>query len=362
MIGLSKRLQTICDMVRPGTRICDVGCDHAYVDIRLLQENKIAFALAMDVADGPLATARSNLELTELYESGRCELRKSDGLAAYEPGEADCMVCAGMGGILMASLLESEAKKAASFDELLLSPQSEIHLVREWLRRSDFIIAEERFLKDEGKYYTVIRAVPRGQYRRRPENECSVQKAACENKVLPEGTADGSKTCSYENDPKGGQPRPDWERIAEGIRMLPGEITGQAGVDAQTLCKMLCSPTFQSLAEKTYGPCILKLYLEGSRAAGEASYMDAAAQEESASCFEQFLAETIRGRLAIAAELNQKLEDLGTQRGQNLMQRLQDIQTQIGVLQTLLAARTLSAFRLDSTASLESDMKSRHVR
>ena len=61
MLTLSKRLQAICDMVTPGARICDVGCDHAYADIRLLQEGKIPHALAMDVADGPLASARSNL-------------------------------------------------------------------------------------------------------------------------------------------------------------------------------------------------------------------------------------------------------------------------------------------------------------
>ncbi len=304
MIGLSKRLQTICDMVQPGTRICDVGCDHAYVDIRLLQENKIAFALAMDVADGPLATARSNLELTELYESGRCELRKSDGLAAYEPGEADCMICAGMGGILMTSLLEAGQEKAASFEELLLSPQSELHLVREWLQRSGFVIAEERFLTDEGKYYTVMRAVP-------------------EDKL------------------QHSRPGTDWEQIACRIQALPQETVQKAGIDTQTLCKMLRSPAFQSLAEKTYGPCILKLYLErGTHTEGlPAGHTEP--EEETAYCFERFLAETIRSRFAIAENLNQKLEELGPERGQNLVQRLQDIQTEIGILQTLLAARTL---------------------
>ncbi len=324
MIGLSKRLQTICDMVQPGTRICDVGCDHAYVDIRLLQENKIAFALAMDVADGPLATARSNLELTELYESGRCELRKSDGLAAYEPGEADCMICAGMGGILMTSLLEAGQEKAASFEELLLSPQSELHLVREWLQRSGFVIAEERFLTDEGKYYTVMRAVPEDKLQHpRPGGDCCSMRS-----VRAAG---------------GQHPRPgaDWEQIAGRIQALPQETVQKAGIDTQTLCKMLRSPAFQSLAEKTYGPCILKLYLEhGTHTEGlPAGHTEP--EDETAYCFERFLAETIRSRFAIAENLNQKLEELGPERGQNLVQRLQDIQTEIGILQTLLAARTL---------------------
>ncbi len=315
MIGLSKRLQTICDMVRPGTRICDVGCDHAYVDIRLLQENKIAFALAMDVADGPLATARSNLELTELYGGVRCELRKSNGLAAYEPGEADCMICAGMGGILMESLLEAEAEKAASFDELLLSPQSEIHLVREWLWRSGFVIAEERFLEDEGKYYTVMRAIPEGKLQSR-----------CRTIHL-----------------NGTDFRPNWDRIAGKIQTLPEDTIRQAGVDGETISKMLRSPAFQSLTERTYGSCIVKLYLEGTCCTEDGTKEAAEAEEESVRCFEQFLEETIRSRLAIAENLAQKLENLETERRQGLLQRLQDIRTQIGVLQTLLTTRILCA-------------------
>lgn len=347
MIGLSKRLQTICDMVRPGTRICDVGCDHAYVDIRLLQENKISFALAMDVADGPLSTARSNLELTELYGGGRCELRKSDGLAAYEPGEADCMICAGMGGILMESLLETEAEKAASFDELLLSPQSEIHLVREWLWRSGFVIAEERFLEDEGKYYTVMRAVPEGKLQSRywtgdktrghvPDG---VQGTGCVFDVEG-GEPEGYGRTIH---PNGTDFRPDWDRIAGNIQSLPENTIRQVGVDGETICKMLRSPAFQSLTEKTYGPCIVKLYLEGVCSDEAGTKETAKAEEESVRCFEQFLTETIRSRLAIAENLTQKLEDLEVKRRQGIVQRLQDIRTQIGVLQTLLAARMLCA-------------------
>lgn len=324
MIRLSKRLQTICDMVRPGSRICDVGCDHAYVDIRLLQEDKIAFALAMDVADGPLATARSNLELTELYGSGRCELRKSDGLAAYEPGEADCMICAGMGGILMESLLEAEADKASSFDELLLSPQSEIHLVREWLWRSGYVIVEERFLEDEGKYYTVMRAAPAGKL---------------QSRFQVFGESGGHETdCVQET-----EFHPDWNRIADKIQSLPEDVIRQGGVDGEMICKILRSPAFQSLAEKTYGPCILKLYLEGVCYSIDIGQETVEATEESSRCFEQFLAETIRSRMAIEENLTRKLEDLEAERRQGILQRLQDIRTQIGVLQILLAARMLCA-------------------
>ena len=116
MINLSKRLQTI---VTPGSRICDVGCDHAYLDIRLLQQETIPSALAMDVAPGPLSIAQQNLMLTGL--SDRCETRLSDGLAGYKKGEAGTLVIAGMGGRLMASILSADPDKTESFRELILS-------------------------------------------------------------------------------------------------------------------------------------------------------------------------------------------------------------------------------------------------
>ncbi len=73
MINLSKRLQTIADLVTPGSRICDVGCDHAYLDIRLLQQETIPSALAMDVAPGPLSIAQQNLMLTGATKRARRE-------------------------------------------------------------------------------------------------------------------------------------------------------------------------------------------------------------------------------------------------------------------------------------------------
>lgn len=302
MLTLSKRLQTICDLVTPGVRICDVGCDHAYVDIRLLQEGKIPSALAMDVADGPLATAKSNLELTGL--SNCCEVRKSDGLAAYEPNEADCMICAGMGGILMRSLLEAEPEKALSFSELLLSPQSEIHLVREWLFQNGCRITNERFLEEDGKYYTVMKIIcPPAQQ---------------------EASADPGKEQAFL------QERPHWEKIADRVETFSEEMLEKAMVSGKELCRILRDPGFHRLTEETYGPCILHRFLEEG-------------QEE---CFQKFLVQTLRGRLKIMETLSGAAAcENGAEASRNAEKRLAELSGEVGVLQALMAVRMLNEIR-----------------
>ena len=288
MLTLSKRLQAICDMVTPGVRICDVGCDHAYADIRLLQEGKISHALAMDVADGPLASARSNLELTELTE--RCEIRKSDGLAAYQAGEADCMICAGMGGILMRTLLEAEPEKVLSFRELILSPQSEIHLVREWLFANGCRISDESFFEDEGKYYTVM-------------------KVLCQDALPLE------------------QERPDWQALAERIEGLPEEALKRAMVSGKELCRILRDPGFHRLTEERYGPCVLHRFLE----------------EGKEPCFQEYLTQTLRSRLKVAEGVSQAAAGANGEEGSsNARQRLSELWGEIGILQTLFAVRQLN--------------------
>ena len=361
MLTLSKRLQTICDLVTPGVCICDVGCDHAYVDIRLLQEEKISSALAMDVADGPLATAKSNLELTGL--SDRCEVRKSDGLAAYEPGEADCMICAGMGGILMRSLLEAEPEKVLSFRELLLSPQSEIHLVREWLFRNGCRIADERFLEEDGKYYTVMKIICppvqkgqmeetgkeqsgglclEGDVREKTAGPCREGDVKEKTTGPWQGSVRREKTAGLCREGDGKAPgetapertlmqeRPHWTEMADRIETLPVETLAKAMVPGRELVRILRDPGFHRLAEETYGPCILHRFLEKGQEA----------------CFQQFLTQTLRGRLKIMETLSAAAAGgNGTEASRNAANRLAQLSGEVGVLQVLMAVRMLNEIR-----------------
>ncbi len=155
---LSKRLQTVADMVTRGNRVCDVGCDHGYVSIYLVKQGISPGVLAMDVREGPLNAAREHVAEQDLAD--KIETRLSDGLHNYNAEEAQSLVCAGMGGRLMRRILEADQHKTASFRELILQPQSEIEQFRRFLRKNGYPIREEEMLEEDGKFYQVIRAVP----------------------------------------------------------------------------------------------------------------------------------------------------------------------------------------------------------
>lgn len=155
---LSKRLHSIARMVTPGNRLVDVGTDHGYIPIYLMKEGIIPGALAMDINKGPLE--RADAHINEFGFGDNIQTRLSDGLAKYNTGEGDTILIAGMGGALTVNILTQGYDKLSDIKELILSPQSEIFLVRRFLNKEGFRIVDEKMVLDEGKYYTVIRAVP----------------------------------------------------------------------------------------------------------------------------------------------------------------------------------------------------------
>ncbi len=157
-LHLSDRLTAICSMITEGNRLCDVGCDHAWVPISLLQQGKIPGALAMDVVQGPLQMAEANVAAYGYSQS--IELRQSDGLDAYEKGQADTLLIAGMGGVLITRILEKDREKTRDFKEIILEPQSETAEVRRALRRLHLRLTKEDMVEEDGKFYPILRAVP----------------------------------------------------------------------------------------------------------------------------------------------------------------------------------------------------------
>lgn len=157
-VELSQRMQAAADMVTTGNRVCDVGCDHGYVSIYLVQSKKAPHVLAMDVNKGPLMRGEAHVE--QFGVKDYITLRLSDGLSAYQKGEADTMLAAGMGGRLLMEILDREPEKTADFKELVLQPQSELPLFRKYLREKGYRIAEEKMVLEDGKFYPMMRAVP----------------------------------------------------------------------------------------------------------------------------------------------------------------------------------------------------------
>lgn len=158
MIQLSKRLAAVGALVTQGNTLADVGCDHGYLPIYLVQCQRIPRAIAMDVRQGPLSRARGHVEAYGLLDY--IELRMGDGLEALEPGEVQTVVAAGMGGPLMEKILKKGGRQLASVRELILQPQSQVGHFRKFLRELPFTVADEDMVKEDGKYYPVVRLAP----------------------------------------------------------------------------------------------------------------------------------------------------------------------------------------------------------
>ncbi len=155
------RLRMLASLVTPGNRVADVGCDHGFLPIWLVQNGVIPGALAMDVRRGPLEAAREHIEACGLGDY--IELRCSDGLAAYRAGEAKTLVCAGMGGRLMQRILAQDMGKARGFGELILQPQSQLREFRAFLREEGFEILREEAVCEDGKDYFAMKAAYAGK-------------------------------------------------------------------------------------------------------------------------------------------------------------------------------------------------------
>ena len=156
-LQISRRLKAVAALVSPGLVLADVGCDHGYIPIYLIQKGQIPRAIAMDINQGPLLRAREHIR--EWGLEAYIETRLSDGLKALEPGEAQCLVIAGMGGPLMERILTQGAPVLKDMKELILQPQSEIGHFRQFLAENGYRIIEEDMVEEEKKYYPMMKAV-----------------------------------------------------------------------------------------------------------------------------------------------------------------------------------------------------------
>ena len=154
---LSARLKAVAGMVTKGNRVCDVGCDHGYISIYLVKNGVSPYVYAMDVNKGPLLRAKEHI--LDYGYTDKIETILSDGLVALGDRESDALVCAGMGGKLIIKILTDGMEQVLKMRELVLQPQSEIHLVREYLRKQGFYIDKEDIIFEDGKYYPMMHVI-----------------------------------------------------------------------------------------------------------------------------------------------------------------------------------------------------------
>lgn len=155
-IVLSSRMKAVADMVIPGGVVADIGCDHAFVSIYLVEHQIAPKVIASDVKIGPTSIALNNVKERKLEK--QIEIRLGNGLGTLQPKEADTIIIAGLGGILMNQILEEQRQIALSVKQLVLQPQSDIGLIRKKLREMKAEIVREEMLVDMGKYYTIMDA------------------------------------------------------------------------------------------------------------------------------------------------------------------------------------------------------------
>lgn len=152
---ISQRLERVGAFVPQGARLLDVGSDHAYLPIYLMQQGRIEAAIAGEVVEGPFQSASKNVTAQGLDQ--QIEVRLADGLAAFEPtDQIDAIVIAGMGGRLIADILAGGQEKLASVQCLILQPNNREDELRGWLAENGFAIQTEDLLEEAGKFYEII--------------------------------------------------------------------------------------------------------------------------------------------------------------------------------------------------------------
>ncbi len=172
---LGKRLKKVAGLILPSDKFADVGCDHGYLSVYLIEKQICRHVIAMDVNKGPLQKAEENI-LKFGYE-GYIETRLSNGFNMLHSGEAEGYVCAGMGGPLALQILWNDRDKVKEMQQVILQPQSELWLVRRTLKQWGFVVEKEDIEFEDGKYYFMMRI--------RPGSKLCMDIAPDENAVFP---------------------------------------------------------------------------------------------------------------------------------------------------------------------------------
>ena len=152
-LTLSPRLLECSKYVKSGERIADIGCDHGLLSAYLLTNRIASSAIAADINEGPLSSARSNA--LKFHISDRISFHLSDGLCSV-PHDFDCMICAGMGAETMIAILKAAPWIESSAYHLILQCQTRAHLLRQFLSETGWCIKEESIVRDGHFLYTVM--------------------------------------------------------------------------------------------------------------------------------------------------------------------------------------------------------------
>ena len=157
IINISERLKCVASLVNKGARVADIGTDHAYLPIYLVQNGISNKVYACDVRKEPLR--RAKLHIDEYGLSDKITTQLCDGLKGINKGDVDTVTICGMGGKLMKNILKAGIDKLGDNTQLVLSAQSELRDFRKYLLETGIYIKSEHMLLEDGKYYFIFDCV-----------------------------------------------------------------------------------------------------------------------------------------------------------------------------------------------------------
>ncbi|MFV0520507.1 MAG: tRNA (adenine(22)-N(1))-methyltransferase [Lachnospirales bacterium] len=149
---VSKRLNTIVDLIKYET-IGDIACDHGFISILACENKGVKKSIACDLNKEPLQKCVENSK--EYGFLDKIITREVDGIKGLEAGEVDTIIIAGLGGILMKKILSENENVFKSSKQLILQPQSDVVLMREYMVGAYFTVMEQ-YVEDKGKFYVIL--------------------------------------------------------------------------------------------------------------------------------------------------------------------------------------------------------------
>lgn len=151
---LSPRLKTIADLVTENSIVADIGTDHGYIPVYLIENNICQKVIASDINSGPLQSAKNFISSKNLLD--KIDLRLGNGIETLKINEVDTCIIAGMGGMLISEILDNNKKIAKSIKRFILQPMVASDELRKYLYKNNYKIVNEKLSKEDERYYEII--------------------------------------------------------------------------------------------------------------------------------------------------------------------------------------------------------------
>ncbi len=161
-LKLSERLLLIAESVRGEGTVADIGTDHGYIPIWLIQHEACRKVILSDINSGPLEKARGNIR--RHLPDVSLDIRQGTGISVLQDGEADAVIIAGMGGILIRDILAENEEKTKSFPKFILQPRNYARRLRTWIEKTPYLEITDESLAREGRRLCEIITVEQTEF------------------------------------------------------------------------------------------------------------------------------------------------------------------------------------------------------